>query len=181
MIAEDPVEAQPEKSVDLARVLGVPAQASDAEPTKERHQAPAPVRLGEVDGVYSGVRQIGGPPFQPPRDALEAGRVDEDDLRIQIPPPGQELWIRMAEPELVEGFVIGGHAEDVGHSLRLLDVQRKGDPGSHHGVEVSQRRNCWRQVLKIEVRNGPATEPPADPLVVVKDWNPVRRTPDITL
>ena len=37
VIAEDPVEAQPEKSVDLARVLSVPTQAPDAEPTKERH------------------------------------------------------------------------------------------------------------------------------------------------
>ena len=141
VIAEDPVEAQPEKSIDLAGVLGVPAQAPNAEPTKERHQAPAPVRLGEVHGVYSGVRQIGGPPFQPPRDALEAGRMDEDDLRIQTPPPSQEIWVWMAEPELVEGFVLGGHAKDLGHSLRLLDVQRQGDPGSDPGVEVSQCRN----------------------------------------
>jgi hypothetical protein len=55
VVAEDSVQAHPEEPVDLAGVLSVPAQAPEAEPTEERHQAPAPVRLGEVDSINSGI------------------------------------------------------------------------------------------------------------------------------
>ena len=55
VVAEDSVKAHPEEPVDLAGVLSVPAQAPEAKPTEERHQTPAPVRLGEVHSVNSGI------------------------------------------------------------------------------------------------------------------------------
>ncbi|SVA19006.1 uncharacterized protein METZ01_LOCUS71860, partial [marine metagenome] len=98
VVAVDAVDAHPEQVVKLSLVLRIPPEARQPEAVEQGGQPTRPLGLVEVDGVDPGCGQVGRSAFRSLLDPFEARGVDESDSGVELPPGGQRLPVRMAEP-----------------------------------------------------------------------------------
>ncbi|NIR34623.1 MAG: hypothetical protein GWN73_00905 [Actinobacteria bacterium] len=93
---------------------------------EEGHEATGPLVLAQVDRLDPCRSQLSRASLRTPGEALQRGRVDQMDLRGQVPPAAENLEVVVAQPQPFGGSVAPGDLQQRFEHRLVLDVDAQG-------------------------------------------------------
>jgi len=141
----DPIQPQGDEAVDLPGVLGVTAEAAEAEAAEEGNQTSGPVLFRQLHSMYGHARKVRRHPLGSFVDPLDSGGVDQGDVTVGFPDVGEDTPVGVAQPERTHDPVPTGHLQYRLDRSALPDIQGEGNAGIYSPAEVLQRGDGVRK------------------------------------
>ena len=145
MASVDPIQPQGDEAVDLPGVLGVTAEAAEAEAAEEGNQTSGPVLFRQLHSMYGHARKVRRHPLGSFIDPLDSCGVDQGDVPVGFPDVGEDTRVGVAQPERPHDPMPTGHLQYGLDRSALPDIQGEGNAGIYSPAEVLQRGDGVRK------------------------------------